>query len=102
MYNVVYLPTADRQLSDAIMYIARELGSPTAAEHLLDEVDRICESLADLPYRYSLYPVTFALKKEVRFVPVMNYILFYTVNEEEKTVEIWRFLHQRQDAGKQQ
>ena len=51
MYNVVYLPKANRQLSDAIMYIARELGSPTAAEYLLDDVDRICESLADMPYR---------------------------------------------------
>ena len=69
MYNVVYLPKANRQLSDAIMYIARELGSPTAAEYLLDDVDRICESLADMPYRYHLYPVTFRMKREVRFVP---------------------------------
>ena len=39
MYKVVYLPTARRQLEEAVVYIAEELCSPDAAAALLDAVD---------------------------------------------------------------
>ena len=97
MYSVVYLPGAKRQLTDAAVYIAEELASPDAAERLLDTVDEVAESLAEMPYRYPIYPTLHAMKNEIRYVPVMNYLLFYTVHEEQKSVEVWRFLHQRQN-----
>ncbi len=97
MYSVVYLPGAKRQLTDAVMYIADELCSPDAAEKLLDAMDNVAKSLADMPYRYPIYPALHAMKREIRYVPVQNYLLFYTVHEARKTVEVWRFLHQRQN-----
>ena len=96
MYKVVYLPTARQQLTDAVLYIAEELSNPAAAESLLDEVEKQVAVLRDMPYRFSVYPALHATKREIRAIPVKGYILFYTVREEEKTVEIWRFLHQRQ------
>ena len=96
MYKVVYLPTARQQLTDAVLYIAQELSNPAAAESLLDEVEKQVGSLKEMPYRFSVYPALYAMKREIRSVPVKEYLLFYTVLEEEKTVEIWRFLHQRQ------
>ena len=96
MYKVVYLPTARQQLADAVLYIAQELSNPAAAESLLDEVEKQVGSLKEMPYRFSVYPALYAMKREIRSVPVKAYILFYTILEEEKTVEIWRFLHQRQ------
>lgn len=97
MYSVVYLPGAKRQLEAAVLYIAEEFGSPDAAGNLLDQVDEAATSLAEMPYRYPIYPTLYAMKNEIRFVPVMNYLLFFTVKEESKTVEVWRFLHQRQN-----
>ena len=96
MYKVVYLPTARQQLTDAVLYIAQELSNPAAAESLLDEVEKQVGSLKEMPYRFSVYPALYAMKREIRSVSVKEYILFYTILEEEKTVEIWRFLHQRQ------
>lgn len=96
MYKVVYLPTARQQLTDAMLYITQELSNPAAAESLLDEVEKQVGSLKEMPYRFSVYPALYAMKREIRSVPVKEYILFYTILEEEKTVEIWRFLHQRQ------
>ena len=96
MYKIVYLPAARQQLTDAVLYIAQELGNPAAAESLLDEVDKQAACLEEMPYRFPLYPVLIIVKREIRAVPVKGYRLFYTVSEEEKTVEIWRFLHQRQ------
>ena len=66
----------------------------------MDKVDAVAESLCEMPYRYPLYPAMYAMKKEIRYVPIMNYLLFYTVNEEQKTVEVWRFLHQRQNKSR--
>ena len=100
MYKVDYLPTARQQLTDAAMYIATELSAPDAAESLLDEVDACVKSLCEMPYRYSVYHTLYAMKHEIRFIPIKGYLLFYVVQEEEKTVEVWRFLHQRQDTRK--
>lgn len=94
MYKVVYLPIARRQLEEAVTYIAEELCAPDAADDLLDAVDEAACTLSEMPYRHALYPLLFAMKREIRFVPVRNYNLFYVVNEEQKTVEIWRLIHQ--------
>ena len=98
MYDVVYLPAAEQQLTDAVVYTATQLNSPDSAEHLLEMVDSVAKSLMEMPYRYPIYPAFHAIKSEIRYVPIMNYLLFYTVSEENHTVEIWRFLHQRQST----
>lgn len=100
MYEAVYLPTAGKQLMDAALYIAAELSSPDAAENLLTEVDEQVGKLCSQPYRHPVYPKLYAIKHEIRFFPVKNHLIFYVVKEELKTVEIWRFLHQRQNVNK--
>lgn len=95
MYKVVYLPTARRQLEEAVVYIAEELCSPDAAAALLDAVDEAVRSLMEMPYRHAIYPTLYTMKREVRFIPVKNYNVHYVVDEANKTVEIWRVLHQR-------
>ncbi len=99
MYKVVYLPTARQQLEDAVMYIAVELGAPDAALALADEVDEAVRKLREMPYCFPIYHTMFAVKHEIRFFPVKNYHVYYVVDENTKTVEIWRVLHrlQKQD-----
>ena len=95
MYKVVYLPTARRQLEEAVMYIAVELCAPNAAMELADDVDEAVQKLKEMPYRFPIYHTLYAMKREVRFFPVKNYNVHYVVDEANKTVEIWRVLHQR-------
>lgn len=100
MYKIVYLPTARQQLTDAAVYIASELSAPSAAENLLNEVSRQIEELSEYPYRHQIYCTPFAMRREIRFFPAKTYNVFYVVREDQKTVEIWRFLHQRQNPDK--
>lgn len=93
MYKVVYLPLARKQLTDAVLYIASDLAAPDAAESLLDEVDALVTALGEFPYRHPVYPALFAMKREIRYFPVKNFNVFYVVHEENRVVEIWRFLH---------
>lgn len=96
MYKVVYLPAARKQLEDAILYIAADLHAPDAAMHLADEVDEAVLRLQEMPYRFSIYPTLYAMKHEIRFFPVKNYNVYYVIDEDTKTVEIWRVLHRLQ------
>ena len=98
MYDVIYLPTARKQLEDIVDYIAMDLHAPDAAIDFIDEVDAAVKSLATMPYRHPIYHTGFAVLEEVRWMPVKNYNLFYKVFEEEKVVEIRRVLHQLQDT----
>lgn len=96
MYKVVYLPTARQQLEDAVMYIAVDLCAPGAAMNLADEVDEAAQKLKEMPYRFPIYHSLYAMKHEIRFFPVKNYIVYYVIDEDTKTVEIWRILHSLQ------
>ena len=97
MYKVVYLPTARRQLEDAVMYIAIDLYSPDAAMNLADEVDEAVQKLKEMPYRFPIYHTLYAMKREIRFFPVKIYNVYYVIDEDSKTVEIWRVLHRLQN-----
>lgn len=99
MYRVVYLPTAQRQLEEAVLYIAHQLCAPDAAGALLDAVDEAVQSLRTMPYRFPLYPALYAMKREVRCLPVKGHNIHYVVCEDSKTVEIWRVLHQRKQQA---
>ena len=100
MYEVIYLPTARKQLEDIVDYLAFDLSAPDAALDFIDEVDEAAKSLSEMPYRHSIYHTRFAVLEEMRWLPVKNYNVFYKVFEEEKTVEIRRVLHQLQDTNK--
>ena len=99
MYKLAYLPTARRKLEDAVLYIALDLCAPDAAMHLADEIDETVQKLKEMPYRFPVYHTLYAMKHEIRFFPVKNYNVYYVVDEDTKTVEIWRVLHrlQKQD-----
>jgi len=95
---VIYLPTAKRELEEAALYIAGELSAPESAIALVDAVDEMVHSLAEMPYRHTIFQSLYALEREVRFVPVKGYNIFYVVDEGQKVVEIQRILYQRRDV----
>lgn len=99
MYEVVYLPTARRQLAEIIDYITLELNAPDAALAFIEALDATTRSLSEMPYRHPVYHSRFAIPEEIRFVPVKRYNLFYRVYEEEKIVEVRRIIHQLKHTG---
>ena len=96
-YELVFLPIAHRDMRDAAMYIADELKSPTAAANLLQEVRRQADTLHDAPYIYREYHGDPQNETIYRVMPVKNHLMFYTVDEESKTVVVHRFLYGRMD-----
>ena len=55
------------------------------------------DKIMEFPCVHRVYPRTVDFENEYRNLPVKNYLVFYTVDEEQKTVEIYRVLYAKRD-----
>lgn len=101
MYRISYLPVANRDITEAVNYIAETLIAPRAAQDLLEALDESISRLKDFPYSCSAYQPVKPMDQEYRIMNVKNYAVFYTVNEQEKLVEICRVIYAKTDLSKQ-
>jgi len=101
MYKLSYLPLANRDIADTISYIADGLLAQKAALDLLDALDKSISRLKDFPYFCRVYQPVKPLEQEYRIMPVKNYAVFYTVDEQKKLVEVTRVIYAKRDLDKQ-
>ncbi|MBS3976842.1 MAG: type II toxin-antitoxin system RelE/ParE family toxin [Syntrophomonadaceae bacterium] len=101
MYNISYLPVASRDIEAAAFYIAETLSAPKAALNLLDALDESIVRLKEFPYSCRAYHPAKPLEREYRILNVKNYAVFYSVDEQLKTVEICRVIYAKRDLDKQ-
>lgn len=97
MYKLVYLPIAKEDIAKAILYIAEHLKATKAAMDLLNSIEKSILKLAEFPYSCKVYKMTNEYENEYRILPVKSYLVFYMVNEEEKTVTIYRVIYSKRD-----
>jgi len=97
MYFLNITDIAEEDILSTVRYIANVLKAPMAANNLLDEIEKYEEILENTPNIYPFVSDEYLAKKGLRFVMVKNYIMFYTINEDEKTVNVIRFLYGRRD-----
>ncbi|MBC3887855.1 type II toxin-antitoxin system mRNA interferase toxin, RelE/StbE family [Acetobacterium paludosum] len=93
MYKITYLPIAQKDLQEILLYIADQLKSPQAALDLMEALEKAIALLDQFPYAHPIYPLVKALDGEYRLLPVKSYAVFYLVKEAEKVVEIQRILY---------
>ena len=98
MYRIRYLPIAQKDLQDIILYALDNLKSPKAAMDFIDALDKSILRLKEYPYSCKLYQPQELLDSEYRFLPVKNYLVFYVVTE--NTVEIHRIVYAKMDLEK--
>lgn len=100
MYRLEYLPIAKQDMTEIAKYISHTLSNPAAAENLANEMIESADRLADFPYSNPVHITPKPLKHEYRKLTVRNYIVFYWVNEDEKTITIARVIYARRDYEK--
>ena len=97
MYKIEYLPIALNDLTSIVKYIKNELHNPQAANLLAEEIVAKIENLKDFPYAHRVYQPLKELKQEYRRLIVKNYLVFYWINEENKTITIARVIYGKRD-----
>ncbi len=98
-YRVVFLPSAMEDVVETVRYVSRELQNPHAADALAEELIEGAESLSTFPYSHPAYVPIRPLKYEYRKLPVKNYLMFYRVDEGNKTVTISRVVYSARNYG---
>jgi len=93
IYQLIISETAEIEMTEIGLYIANELHSPQAAINLLDEIDRQILNLEQMPKRFALVSDERLARLGIRLIPVKNYLIFYLVNEQARTVTIARVLY---------
>ena len=88
-YKIVYLPVAERNLSEIFEYISRD--SPSAALSLLDKIDKDVSRLAEFPQLGKTPQDNRLQKLSYKMLIMNNYLVFYVLKQ--KTVEIRRIIH---------
>lgn len=99
-YNVEVTQIAEQDYYKAEAYIKYELYNQKAAAGLAKKLHGAIKDLSFFPTKYPICNDDFLRVWELRFVPVNNYLLFYIVREDEKTVYVLRFLYSRRDWQK--
>ena len=97
MYKTVITDPAQKDINEALTYISKELKNSQAALRLLDLIENEVKALSDMPARRALIDDEVLSKQGFRFIKIKNYLLFYVVREETKTVVVERFLYARRN-----
>ena len=97
MYNIDITGPAEQDIRKAVEYIDTELQNRVAAENLLDNIEKAIFSLSGMPMRYPLVADKVLASQGFRFLPVNNYLVFYIVRENRKTVVIERIIYKRRN-----
>ena len=100
MYDLQYLPSARKDMVDAVRYISETLQNPTAAERLAEELIEAGDSIRTFPYANPVHMPIRPLGHEYRKLVVHNHLMFYWVDEEKKLVTVARVIYARRDYGR--
>jgi addiction module RelE/StbE family toxin len=96
-YKVLMTQPAIDDLQSIASYIANELREPSIAINLLNRIKEAVMSLSEMPARHSLVSDENLAIQKIRKILVDNYIVFYTVSEQDVTVTVIRILYGRRD-----
>ncbi|MCM1114174.1 MAG: type II toxin-antitoxin system RelE/ParE family toxin [Clostridium sp.] len=101
MYKLEFLPTAKNDMLEIAKYISDELKNPVAALKLAENLIASAENICVFPYSNNVYTPIKSLEKEYRRIIVKNYMMFYTIDEDTKTVTIMRVIYAKRNMDKQ-
>ena len=96
-FKVLITPTAKKDIEDIIRYIRDDLKNPDAADNIRNKFKEAILSLSTLPFRHHLVKDTTIANLNIRKIIIENYIVFYTVYEENSSVDIVRVLYTRRN-----
>jgi len=94
-YSVNITDLAEEDILVTVKYISGVLKNPIAANNLLDEIERHEKILEEMPNIYPFVKDEYLSQKGIKYVIIKNYLMFYTIDENNKIVNVIRFLYGR-------
>ncbi len=89
-WNVTVAPEFGEDLRNIYSYIATELFEPMIAKNLIDQILKSVKELSAFPLMHPLYEKEPWRRRGLRKMIVGNFFVFFTAQEETKTVIVLR------------
>lgn len=99
-YQVIIAPEGINDLQNIYDYIAYEKKSVINAESLISKIQDEISKLDFMPESFKLFPKEPWKSKGLRYFHVNNYLVFYIVDNNNKTVNILRIIYGKMDLSK--
>lgn len=94
-YSIIYSPEAQDDINKIYEYIAYTLCVPDTAFQLATKIMDPTETLINYPERHPVFSLSPWKEKEIRYITIDNYILFYKI--EKSKVYIIRIIYAARD-----
>ena len=96
-YRVDVSGPAENDLGEIVRYIASQLSAPRSALHMIELLEKAMEGLSDMPQHDPFVADERLAQMGYKKLPVKNYIVFYSIDEKNRAVDIERILYGRRD-----
>jgi plasmid stabilization system protein ParE len=93
MFAVNILEQAECDIDEICAYVSQ--WSANAAGHFLDDIGAGLKKISENPRIYPRYPQ----HRDYRSMLVHNYLVFYKIDDEDNTVNVYRVLHGKRDIA---
>lgn len=100
-YHIVLTTQAKMDLRKIFKYIAFDLQSVQNVSSQIDRLEKAIASLDQMPERFRVYDKPKWRERNLRIMPVNNYLVFYIPDHNNKTVTILRVMYSGQDIESQ-
>lgn len=97
IYTVKYSEHTNQDINKAVDYLMDILKNPQAAYRLRLETQSSIANLKTFPRKHPVIQDLFLSFYEIRYIQIKNYLAFYRIIEETKTIYVIRFLYARSD-----
>lgn len=96
-YRVDVSEPAENDLRDIVRYISAQLSAPMTALKMMDTIEEAITGLAVMPQKCPPVNDERLAMLGYRKLLVKNYIVFFTIDEKPKVVDVERILYARRD-----
>lgn len=100
-YKIVFSENAKDDLIGIVRYLSIKLLEPNIAKKLSNRILKCIKSLDEIPNRHRLCDHKAWKERGLKILPVENYLVFYLVDEINRTVKIYRIIYGKRDLKNQ-
>jgi plasmid stabilization system protein ParE len=97
MYTLFFSKVIHEDIDSSYAYIKETLESPHAAENLIKDIVEKLDYIKKTPYTRSLVHDNYLASLGIRSIKIKNYVLYYNVEEEKKSINVIRFFYNKRD-----
>ena len=100
-FQITVTEQAQRDIEGIYEYIAFTLMEPSTASKQISRIEKAVYSLEQMPERFHQYAKEPWKSRNLRVMPVDNFLIFYLVDLANNTVTVLRAMYGRRDATRQ-